>query len=64
MTVNTFAKELTSDNPLLNDAYKLVTLTVDINVCRGILAADGDYSRVDLIYFYKLGVCTCNILEI
>jgi hypothetical protein len=37
------AQELSSDNSLINDAFKLATQTVDINIRRGILAAGGDY---------------------
>jgi len=36
-------QEITSDNPLINDAFKLAVQTVDINIRRGILAAGGDY---------------------
>lgn len=43
ISINTFAQELTSDNPLLNEAFKLATQTMDINTRRGILAAGGDY---------------------
>ena len=43
ISVNTFAQKLTSDNLLINDAFKLATQTVDINTRRGILAAGGDY---------------------
>ena len=43
MSVNISAQKLVSDNPLLNDAFKLATQTVDINIRRGILAAGGDY---------------------
>ena len=38
-----FSQQLTSSNPLINDAFKLAVETVDINVRRGILAAGGDY---------------------
>ncbi len=38
-----FPQQLTSDNPLINDAFKLAVETVNINVRRGILAAGGDY---------------------
>ncbi len=37
------AQDLFSDNPLINDAFKLAVQTVDINTRRGILAAGGDY---------------------
>ena len=43
MSANLFAQKLVSDNPLLNDAFKLAVQTVDINTRRGILAAGGDY---------------------
>src|ERR1035437_1296007 len=43
VSISTYAQELTSDNPLINDAFKLATQTVDINTRRGILAAGGDY---------------------
>jgi glycogen debranching enzyme len=43
MSTNVFAQKLVSDNPLLNDAFKLAIQTVDINTRRGILAAGGDY---------------------
>ena len=43
MSVNISAQKLVSDNPLLNDAFKLATQTVEINIRRGILAAGGDY---------------------
>jgi len=41
--MNTFAQDLSSDNPSVNDAFKLALQTVDINIRRGILAAGGDY---------------------
>ncbi len=37
------AQELTSNDPLVNDAFQLAVRTVDINTRRGILAAGGDY---------------------
>ncbi len=43
VSMNAFAQELSSDNPALNDAFKLAVQTVDINIRRGILAAGGDY---------------------
>jgi glycogen debranching enzyme len=43
ISMQLFAQELISDNPLINDAFKLATQTVDINIRRGILAAGGDY---------------------
>ncbi|MFZ0453284.1 MAG: glycosyl hydrolase family 65 protein [Ignavibacteriaceae bacterium] len=36
-------QQLISDNPLINDAFKLAVETVDINIRRGILAAGADY---------------------
>jgi len=43
VSLHSFAQELISDNPLINDAFKLAVQTVDINIRRGILAAGGDY---------------------
>jgi hypothetical protein len=43
ISVTISAQKLVSDNPLLNDAFKLAIQTVDINTRRGILAAGGDY---------------------
>ena len=43
ISVHSFAQQLTTDNPLVNDAFKLAIQTVDINVRRGILAAGADY---------------------
>ena len=42
-STNVFAQIFVSDNPHLNDAFKLAIQTVDINTRRGILAAGGDY---------------------
>jgi glycogen debranching enzyme len=42
-TINSTAQELTSNNSLINEAFKLAVQTVDINTRRGILAAGGDY---------------------
>src|ERR1035437_4720600 len=42
-SISTFAQKLTSDNHLINDAFKLAIQTMDINTRRGILAAGGDY---------------------
>jgi hypothetical protein len=43
ISVHSFAQQLTTDNPLVNDAFKLAIQTVDINVRRGVLAAGADY---------------------
>jgi hypothetical protein len=43
ISVHSFAQQLTTDNPLVNDAFKLAVQTVDINVRRGVLAAGADY---------------------
>jgi hypothetical protein len=43
ISINTFAQEISSDNPSVNDAFKLALQTVDINIRRGVLAAGGDY---------------------
>ena len=43
ISINAFPQKLTSNNDLVNDAFKLAIETVDINVRRGILAAGGDY---------------------
>ena len=42
-SVNSFAQELITDNPSVNDAFKLAVQTLDINTRRGVLAAGGDY---------------------
>ena len=42
-SIHMIGQEITSDNPLINDAFKLAVQTVDINIRRGILAAGGDY---------------------
>ena len=43
ISINTFAQELSSDNPAIKDAFTLAIQTMDINTRRGILAAGGDY---------------------
>ena len=43
ISLKAFPQQLISNNPLINDAFKLAVETVDINVRRGILAAGGDY---------------------
>ncbi len=43
LSCRVYAQEFSSDNPAITDAFKLATLTVDINTRRGILAAGGDY---------------------
>ena len=43
ISFNSFSQELFTNNPLVNDAFKLAVQTVDINVRRGVLAAGGDY---------------------
>ncbi len=43
ISLKSYSQQLISDNPLINDAFKLAVETVDINVRRGILAAGGDY---------------------
>jgi glycogen debranching enzyme len=43
LSLVSMAQELSSDNPAINDAFKLAIQTVDINIRRGILAAGGDY---------------------
>jgi hypothetical protein len=43
VSLSVYSQELSSNNPFINDAFKLAVQTVDINVRRGILAAGGDY---------------------
>ena len=43
VSVHSFAQQLITNNPLVNDAFKLAVQTVDINVRRGVLAAGADY---------------------
>ena len=45
ISLNAFGQQLSSDNPLVNEAFNLALKTVDINVRRGILAAGADYGR-------------------